>query len=309
MEARRLASKEGEEPLPYPPVFIVGAPRTGSTFLYQLLTCGGHFFYLNNYIIHRYQVALQAANSYYRKHGIFKHDSFESDLGATDGPHAPHEGGYFWYRWFQEGVHEVDAGVLNKAQQQEIKAYLRGFEQEFERPILFKNLNCGLRLRAFQEFLDQALFIHIGRDSLATARSIYRGRLQQGHSADYWLSLKPQNWEELHQLPVEEQIVRQIETVNHTIIKDSALFGSRSRLYLRYEDLLAQPENTLMQIEDFLVSHHLPVHGLHDLRGRRKKLGSQSLDAEMDKKLLRSIEQRIELGAGPEELYLFEPKP
>ncbi len=48
----------------YPPVFIIGPPRSGTTVLYQLLCKHTNFSYINNFIGHWYRIPILAAKAY-----------------------------------------------------------------------------------------------------------------------------------------------------------------------------------------------------------------------------------------------------
>tara|TARA_B100000575_G_scaffold102144_1_gene81416 strand:+ start:40 stop:339 length:300 start_codon:yes stop_codon:yes gene_type:complete len=48
----------------YPPVFIIGPPRSGTTVLYQLLCKHTNFSYINNFIGNWYRIPILAAKVY-----------------------------------------------------------------------------------------------------------------------------------------------------------------------------------------------------------------------------------------------------
>ena len=279
MEARRLVSKYTGKEMHFPPVFIVGAPRTGSTLLFQMLSSTDQFFYLNNFIIDRFQVAFQASCDYLSRFRSFSHQNFSSDFGMTEGPNAPHEGGYFWYRWFPENKHAVDAGELSATDIAELKAYHIAFEELSGRAILHKNLNCGLRLRALSEVFPQILVIHIGRDALDTAYSIYQGRQKYNGQVKEWFSLKPKGYEDWLSLPAEDQIVNQIEAINRTVIADAQDLPGIDRIFVSYEDILKDPMNVWNTLGEWLGEN-----GQRLENDRREAIGTNSLPTDRDGK-------------------------
>ena len=94
-------NKYGAKTSKIPPIFIVGAPRTGSTIVYQLITQYFDTIYFNN-LVH-----LARENTYFGfwlSNKFFKenpHNSFKSNHGdtLTGGLHAPSEGGQIWQKW------------------------------------------------------------------------------------------------------------------------------------------------------------------------------------------------------------------
>ena len=99
----------------YPMVFIIGAPRSGTTLLSQLLSSSGLFGYINNFIA-RFWTAPTLGALIYKTvldHECRGNSSLQSHLGVTENLHEPHEFGYFWRRWFHFGQsHQLTADQL-----------------------------------------------------------------------------------------------------------------------------------------------------------------------------------------------------
>jgi hypothetical protein len=259
LEEKRIIQKFGDRALLYPPIFIVGAPRTGSTILYQQLTQAFDLFYLNNYMIQRYQTIFAAANKFIDQNGFVKHNQDRSNYGHSSKDVDPNEGSYFWYKWFPYDRHAIQKGELSEQQKKAIYSYINGFSHTFGRPVIFKNLNCGLRLQAFREIFVNILIIHQKRNDLDTAKSIYRGRIQNNGNPEDWFSLMPAQFEAIKGLPASEQIAWQIKLVNQTIESDRELFPDKSYLPINYEDFLANPLKTLSTISDFFDQNGLEL--------------------------------------------------
>jgi len=86
-----------------PIIFIVGAQRSGTTLLMQLMTSFFKLSYPNNFIARYWNVPFIGAvlyNSLSRNLNKKNNIDLHSDLGYTSGLEGPHEFGYFWKKWF-----------------------------------------------------------------------------------------------------------------------------------------------------------------------------------------------------------------
>jgi len=83
------------------PIFIIGLPRSGSTFIYQLITQIFDLVYIDNLLTPGREALFSSACI---SHRLFKdkpHYNYSSTYGNTleGGLHAPSETGSLWYRW------------------------------------------------------------------------------------------------------------------------------------------------------------------------------------------------------------------
>ena len=83
------------------PVWIVGAPRSGTTLAYQVLCRCFKATYLTNRVAKRYRVA-HLSRWYERNilNSSMVPESFRSAYGKTNLPDDPNEGGQFFYQFF-----------------------------------------------------------------------------------------------------------------------------------------------------------------------------------------------------------------
>ena len=98
---KRLSEPDLEKAFP---VFIIGAPRTGSTFLYQSITNSLDVAYIDNLVELFYDSFCAGFFISKALYGNKPHNNFVSYHGNTrrlGGLHAPSECGAFWYRWLR----------------------------------------------------------------------------------------------------------------------------------------------------------------------------------------------------------------
>jgi LPS sulfotransferase NodH len=234
-------------PAELPLIYIVGAPRSGSTLLSQLLSRCLDVGYVNNLIARfwaRPSIGIRLSQSLLGERGR-ETVTFESTHGTTADVAGPHEFGYFWRHWLQldtQSTHHldeaarrlVDASGLRHALEDELLS-------AFGRPVVFKNLICGLQAALLTEIHPRSLFVHISRDRAATCASILSARLERFGSYDAWWSLKPSTAAEIQQLSSPcAQVSRQVQDIESELSVELARPGVNS-LSIDYASLCANP--------------------------------------------------------------------
>lgn len=221
------------------PVFIIGAPRTGSTVLYQALTNAYDFSYIDNLTCRWHRNLLFGAWVSQRRFGNVPHDNFLADHGATDryGMHAPSECGEFWYRWLPRDRHYVSDADLSPQMVEEIRAALSCVSQLTGRPVLIKNLNAGQRLALLAESFPDAKIIFLQRDPRFVLTSILEAR-RALHIPDHQMwSVRPPSFDTLLHFPVDRMCLEQICAVEAQIEQDLERFPAKNVRRILYHDL------------------------------------------------------------------------
>ena len=131
----------------YFPIFIIGAPRSGTTLIYQSLISALDVGYPSNLIARFWEnplfgYALQ--NDIYPDSYNFI-SSFESIHGySKNSALEPHEFGYFWSRWFDDSkTHYTSPNTeVNPLLKKEINTLQNLSQKNW----IFKNLTLGLKI-------------------------------------------------------------------------------------------------------------------------------------------------------------------
>lgn len=244
----------GNKPPIQSPVFIIGAPRTGSTILYQILTNYFDLLYPDNLVdLFRRNMFI----GFWISHHIYNdkpHNCYRSRFGNTEqcGLHAPNEFGQFWYRWLPKHKHFIEADEVSASALLQMKLNLTAVLSYFEKPLLFKNLNMGQRLRMLAQILPNSKIIWIKRDPLLTAQSIYNAKKRLKLKPNEWWSVMPPNYNELKNLDACEQIIKQIFFIERQIFLDKKLFPEKQLLTIEYESLSSNLNDLLDKIRRFI---------------------------------------------------------
>ncbi|MGH1462417.1 MAG: sulfotransferase family protein [Neptuniibacter sp.] len=219
------------------PIFIIGAPRTGSTILYQALTNVYDIAYIDNTACKWYRNLRFGMWLSQKISGNNPHNNFEADLGETQhyGCHAPSECGSFWYRWLPRERHFIDEYEITPTMIKEIKEEIDGVSSYLGKPMLFKNLNAGQRLSLIKKVFPNARVIFVRRDPRFVIRSILRARRSLGVKAHEWWSIMPSNVTELLCLSEPEMCASQVYFLEQQIEKDLKMFPAESVKEVHYQ--------------------------------------------------------------------------
>ena len=247
-----------EVPLAHPPLFIVGAPRSGSTLLYQLVVVRFDVGYLSN--LH---CRLSGAPSMVERLAggrLEPPEVFSSDHGRTDGRAAPSECSQYWYRFFRRSPQYVPLEEADPEALRDLRASVRALGEAAGRPLVFKNLLNSLRLEPLGAAFPEALFLVVQRDLADNVASILAARV--GPCA----ATKPRGGrpstpgvERLLDQPPEAQAAGQVSGIHELIDGAKQQLGPERFLDIAYEQLCADTHAVLSEISAFASSHGLEL--------------------------------------------------
>ncbi len=245
----------GLDKISQPPVFILGAPRSGTTLFEQVLVSSFTLGYIDN-ITARFWNSPYTGMALSNEIAPFSErilNDFNSDIGFTKGPLGPHEFGYFWQKWLKTGeTHEAintqDEKMITGLKQ-EVYEMINGISL----PLILKNtvmvtINASLLSRIF----PFALFIYIERDPVFTAQSLIINRQKLFGNITEWFSAKPEEYMELSEKTPAEQVVGQVYYCIQRI-REARSGISEKRRFLRvdYVDLCERPVEVMNIVFDF----------------------------------------------------------
>lgn len=236
------------------PVFIVGAPRVGSTIFYQLITNELKVGYIDNAACRFYghlPFAVWMSNKLY---GDAAHNNFISELGDTGrhGGHAPSECGQFWYRWLSHDDHFVDYADLCGHTVVQIRAQISRASSIFGMPIVFKNLNIGQRLRLIHDLFPDAKIIWCRRQQEFIVQSILNVRRHLDWPSSKIWSVRPQKWQSLENLPEIPMVVEQVLDIEEQINHDIRLFKNENVKVFYLEDWCSRPQDIVNELKKWI---------------------------------------------------------
>lgn len=231
-----------------PVIFVVGAPRSGSTLLHQLMAQAGVVDYISNFVA-RFWLApclgarIEVALGIRDETGA---SSCNSNFGVTAGWGGPHEFGYFWNRWFPfTETHALDSRQRAEVDRGGLQREVAALESVYGKPMLFKSLLCSFQVAFLAEMFPTARFVICRRTPLFQAQSLLYGREKIMGDRSRWLSLRPREYPKLLPLSCYEQVAAQIFFTLNEIDNQLALLDRSRWLDVQYENLCADPRAQL----------------------------------------------------------------
>lgn len=240
-----------------PIIFIVGAPRSGTTYASQLITRNFDIGYVSNVTARFWKspiVGLAVSKSVFGE----KFRSQISDtslLGTTYLPWEPHEFGNFWRYWFNLdkcNTHKLSEGELKRIDSQGLNLICNQLKSFLGTPFVFKNLICGLQMSYLHRIIPNSIFLYIERNSFDAANSILDSRILRYGRADLWWSVKPANFADIS---IFEDPFLQAHSQVISIQSDiEANLSSVNGLKISFLDLVSNQKSVLSKVQEFVRS-------------------------------------------------------
>lgn len=235
-------------------ICIIGAPRTGSTLLYQLIVNLFDTFYFSNSIIDTdgdiswYEVNRMLT---YFNAALFRTVPYESFQGKTNGEFFPSEASKLFKIWFG-GEHPSQICSCDPYPDQVgyIKNTFQMLQSLFYRPIVIKNAwNC-FRIKSLYKLFPKIKFIWIRRDIVHASISDLATRYERGDKGK-WSSATTFNWEEIQKLLYWKRPIKQQYWYNMAIEDSLNNLPKNTYITLWYEDLCNNTKHCIFKIGNF----------------------------------------------------------
>ncbi|WP_193370338.1 sulfotransferase family protein [Pelagibius marinus] len=271
-------------------IFILGAPRTGSTVFYQALCSRFALPFIANLTNDSFAETPIVGLSIQKSLPV--QIRYDSRYGKTEGPFQPSEGSAVMTRWFGGGHPSalVSARIL-EGMEPHFLATLAAAEALFAAPLVIKNAWHCFRVPYLAEALPSARFIWIRRDVGAAAKSDLAARYHTKGSAQEWNSATPVNVEDLRRLAPAAQVVENQHAFNTAVAAGLTRHAGGRWREIWYEDFCNDPEAVLTDLDGFL--ERSPVEGACDIEiGRSGAVDLPAVDGDaIDRYLAEQVER------------------
>lgn len=239
----------------WPVVFVVGAPRSGTTLLLQWLANLGRFCYPTNWLSRFYaapyvgallqRMLVEADLQFRDEFGdlVASTVGYDSDLGKTAGLLGPNEFWYFWRRFFHWGeTIWLDEAALRKADGRTFAAELAAIERVFERPLAMKALIMDCNLPYLDSLVEKAVFMHVRRNPVDNAHSLLEARRRFSGDIREWYSFCPREYSWLKDRDPYTQVAGQVYFLSAAIEEARRSIDPGRWLAVDYERFCTAPE-------------------------------------------------------------------
>ena len=235
---RAMAQVPPADPLLQSPVFIVSAPRAGSTLLFETLAAHGAFATL----------------------GGEAHWLVEGQPGLVPGVPGIDSNRLTAANLTPALAETIQRQILDRLQDSAGRP-VRGADDP-DRPLRFleKTPKNALRIPFFRALFPDARFIYLWRDPRENISSMIEA-WRSGAFITYpalpgrdgpWSMLLPPGWQQQHGRPVEEIAAWQWDITNQCICDDLATLPSDHWTVVRYDELLSSTASTVEHLCTFL---------------------------------------------------------
>lgn len=229
------------------PIFIIGAPRVGSTVLFQSLIAKYQMAYFSN--IHSFFFSQPClADIFVRTMRFcgFRHNhSLKSNFGFTSGMLGPSEAGSTFRYWFGDADFSLKYHVTDRRQ---VISAVATLSKAAKAPLISKNLFNSMRLKEILECFPNAFLVWMQRDHISTAQSILKMRRSIHGTEKKWVSVGVPNQQDIQQLPPEKQVRRQIVEIENYIEDIFSCHSKEKKIIVQYNSFCLNPEKIMDDI-------------------------------------------------------------
>lgn len=238
---------------PVPPmVFICGAPRSGTTYLYQTLVHAGAFGCISN-VVARFVQNPTLGVRFAQALDLPSVLTGASHYGRTEQLSEPHEFGRGWLKILgAQGLAEDEA--TKKFSEIDVET-IENIARAWQKPTIFKSFAYIWHMRELSQLLPTSIWLHLERgvddNALSLARMYEARGFTEGDSS--WQSAVCRRTKrEAEALPLLSRCRRQVADINVHISEHFAQIPKSRRLKITFEQFRSSPRasaiRTLEQI-------------------------------------------------------------
>ena len=274
LEKLNLALLEVEESLRDPAVwdnappfyFVLGAPRSGTTLLTQLLAYCFGFGYITNLAARFYLNPVLGIRLSREVLGKDTQPSFKSHYANTERAGDIHEFGRFWMSHLGlSSAQDVDWMALDDKSAPLTLRALRAIQSEFKVPIVMKGIYPAYAYEWMNDHFD-IRWINIWRDPLETCLSILEARRKKERSKNKWFGWSVpavDRWRIMSDNPYRE-IVNQVDYFQE-------VYGDMADVTIGLQQLCTDTRLVLSYaVNDYEMKREPPELEYNHKRGRKE---------------------------------------
>lgn len=241
----------------WPPTFIVGAERSGTTLVCLHVASHHRFGWIPLVAKRRPRYGLTAT---WRALGSGEWEpNLANDYGVGSGDLAPSDGWDTLQPWFSA---ERSNSAPREAALPEFVNLVRMYERLFDAPFLNKNNANSTRIAALARAFPGALFIHVKRERCAAVASLMKARRKHGIAVgEWWGTVPPAFATRSFDTELEQAVATHLgaELAASEALRELA---PECQLEVDYAQFCAAPD----RVSDWLVNAYARVG--HELTGR-----------------------------------------
>ncbi len=228
-------------------VFVIGAPRSGTTLLSQFICAAFDVGYVDNLMACFWKAPVYGAmlSRKLLKHRVI---TSRSEFGATKLATDPHEFGGFWRSMLnyqdmtQQG--ECDSASLN-----DLAVKLDQISKVFALPMIYKVFQLTWHMVEYQKLRPQTRWVWVHRDVERNALSLLKFREHLHGDRSKWASSRPLSADLITFANPFQEVVYQVLAINAWIRKQLAQIDPHLFCEVEFESFTTQPLKSLNTLE------------------------------------------------------------
>jgi len=271
---------------------VVGAPRSGTSLVFELLVTRGRFAYFSN-AAHRFWKTPAAATRLFR--GAIRNwrGDLTSSYGHIPGWGAPSEAGWVWGRWTPEET-TLTARDAARVDLETMRRTVGAVSEALGAPFVSKNVMHGVHLELLREAFSEMALIHVRRDVADNARSLLRARESEGDAAR-WISVRPEGWENARSQAPAAQCAEQVRLIDAQIERDATRW-SIPRIEIEYDAVCERPRDVIDGAIEWLCEQGLSIERRGEIPERLERRAGRRLPP-ADEAVLEKALRRVREGS------------
>jgi hypothetical protein len=243
-EARRIRSAPSSI---LPLVLIVGAPRAGTTLVYQVLARYLPVTYFTN-LSALFPRAPLTASWLFQRRSRTARASFHSYYGNTAGLAGPNDGFHVWNRWLgtdrYRAPERLEADVIAGMRQ-----FFAAWTGTFGRPLLNKNNRNADCVALLGRILPEAFFVVVRRDPVYVAQSLLIARQHiQGDKRRKWGLRSLDQEVGTDPLAYVDSVCQQIVEIERKLGEECRTLPAARFIDVQYEHFCENPADLIEEI-------------------------------------------------------------
>ncbi len=240
------------------PIFIVGLPRSGSTFFHQILISKFNFNYVSNIKAFFYENVV-LGNLLHNKLSLdtnFK-SNFISRFGNTFGPLEPNEWGWFWRKWFN--LKNNEHHISRKVDWKNLKKELLKIDSINKSPLLFDTPFINGNLDKFISNISPVLIFNLERVHTSVYKSLLNARIKKYGTLNKYYGAHTKGNKILNIRNPYNQVFQQVKTLHQEKEDMLRLVAKDNICAINYEDLVKEPMKEIKKIQRFLKKQNILI--------------------------------------------------
>jgi Sulfotransferase family len=269
-----------------PLIFVCGAPRTGTTFVTQVLINNLPVGFFNNLtaVFPRSPITASRLFGRFLVRRILTYDSY---YGKSLHFSGPNDALYIWDRWFgtDRAIIPASLGAVN---QEEMIRFLGAYEQFLQKPIINKNNNLNTYASVVANIFENAYFICMTRDPLYLAQSLLKARMDI--HGDVHVPYGIDSPYHTHPDDYIESLCEQVLFHEQAAKEQQQLVGEGRFWIVQYEEFCCHPEALIQRVSTEILG--LPVSDVNLKVGHKPFTASNTV--KMDPEIFETLKQTLD---------------